>query len=173
MALDQVEQKNIDLAQAERAPVTEQPGLGQEQIKAPEVSTAGRTPETTPNIGGTEKKISADASAGASPYQPLVDPTYQSYKKIESILEEDLGEIYNNLTPQEQKAFRIKGEEVAHSIFQLVYHKTKIKVKKIIKLIHNWLKTVPGINRFFLEQEAKIKADKIIQLAEKDKTIHF
>jgi hypothetical protein len=27
-----------------------------------------------------------------------------------------------------------------------------------------WLKLLPGVNRFFLEQEAKIKTDRIIHL---------
>ena len=43
---------------------------------------------------------------------------------------------------------------------------TKVKVKKILKLILEWLRILPGINRFFLEQEAKIKTDRIIQLKE-------
>jgi hypothetical protein len=44
---------------------------------------------------------------------------------------------------------------------------TKIKVNKIIDLIRRWLKLIPGINKFFLEQEVKIKADKIIRLKDK------
>lgn len=104
---------------------------------------------------------------------PVTDDSYRKYKQIESVLEEDLGEIYNNLTPAEQKAFKIKGEETTRSIFQLVYQKTKIKVKKIVKLIRNWLKAVPGINKFFLEQEAKIKADKIVALTGESKKIEF
>lgn len=112
-------------------------------------------------------------TAQATPHAPRGDESYAKYKQIEQVLEEDLGEIYNNLTPQEQKNFKIKGEEAARSIFQLVYHKTKIKVKKIVKLIRNWLKSVPGINKFFLEQEAKIKADKIAALADDSKKVEF
>lgn len=101
------------------------------------------------------------------------DESYKKYKQIEAVMEEDLGEIYNNLTPQEQKAFKIKGEETARSVFKLVYRQTKVKVKKIVKLIREWLKSVPGINKFFLEQEAKIKADKIVALAGESKKIEF
>ena len=41
------------------------------------------------------------------------------------------------------------------------------KAKKIFQLILEWLKLLPGINRFFLEQEAKIKTDRIIHLNQK------
>ena len=124
------------------------------------VVEVGRATPEIPSVGPAEI-----LAAGA----PAVDPMAQKYKRIEQILEEDLGEIYNNLSPQEQKLFKIKGEETARSIFQLVYRKTKVKVKKIIKLIKEWLKTIPGINKFFLEQEAKIKADKIVELIGEDK----
>ncbi|MFA5020570.1 MAG: hypothetical protein WC517_00720 [Patescibacteria group bacterium] len=124
--------------------------------------------------GGSERVYRPDMMPQPTPaYAPTTDESYVKYKQIEKVLEEDLGEIYNNLTPQEQKIFKIKGEETARSIFQLVYHKTKVKVKKIVKLIKNWLKSVPGINKFFLEQEAKIKADKIAALAGESRKIEF
>ncbi len=106
-------------------------------------------------------------------YNNSGDPAIQVYKKIEKILEEDLADLYNSLNYKEKMIFKAKGEEVAKSIFQLIYKKSKVKVKKIIKLIRSWLKLIPGINKFFLEQEAKIKADKIIYLVENDKKIQF
>ena len=44
----------------------------------------------------------------------------------------------------------------------------KVHSKKILKAIVGWLKMIPGVNKFFLEQEAKIKTDKIL-LAVEDK----
>lgn len=82
---------------------------------------------------------------------------------IENILEEDLGDVYFSLTPQKQQEFKKAGEETAIKISILV-QKTKVKAKKIISLIRDWLLLIPGVNKFFLEQEAKIKADKIIEL---------
>jgi len=32
----------------------------------------------------------------------------------------------------------------------------------------DWLKILPGVNKFFLEQEAKIKTDKILALKNKN-----
>ena len=40
----------------------------------------------------------------------------------------------------------------------------RVKVKRVLELIYEWLKTIPGVNKFFLEQEAKIKTDEIMEL---------
>lgn len=175
MALDQ---KESGIPLTEKKPEAlgssgiEQP-RGPEVLATPEIGREA-APAESGQSAGAEKTI-ADKITPSVPaaYTPVMDESYARYKQIEKVLEEDLGEIYNNLTPQEQKAFKIKGEEVTRSIFQLVYHQTKVKVKKIVKLIRMWLKTVPGINKFFLEQEAKIKADKIIALADETKKIEF
>lgn len=84
-------------------------------------------------------------------------------KQIEKVLENDLAEIYMNLSPDKQREFKIKGEETARQINALL-QKTKVKAKEILDLIKKWLSVIPGVNKFFLEQEAKIKADEIIRL---------
>lgn len=83
--------------------------------------------------------------------------------RVEKILEEDLGDAYGRLSPIAKQEFKIKGEQTATKIRQLM-RGTSLKVKKIFKLILDWLKMLPGINRFFLEQEAKIKTDRLIEL---------
>lgn len=87
-------------------------------------------------------------------------------KEIEKILEKDLGDIYVNLPPEKQRQFRIGGEATAGKISELLNH-GKVKLKKIIDLIRGWLILIPGVNRFFLEQETKIKADEILKLSKK------
>jgi hypothetical protein len=88
--------------------------------------------------------------------------------EIEKILEKDLGDIYVSLPPEKQRQFKIVGEQTAAAINEL-YNKGKLTIKKIIDLIRKWLSLVPGVNRFFLEQEAKIKADEIKKLTEEEK----
>lgn len=83
--------------------------------------------------------------------------------RIEKIMEEGLEEAFKELSPIEQQEFKIKGEETAWKIRQAL-KKTHVKIKEIFKLLFSWLKLLPGINKFFLEQEAKIKADKIFSL---------
>ncbi|PIT88087.1 MAG: hypothetical protein COU29_03680 [Candidatus Magasanikbacteria bacterium CG10_big_fil_rev_8_21_14_0_10_36_32] len=87
--------------------------------------------------------------------------------KVEKIMEEGIRESYEKLSPIAQQEFKIKGEETADKISELL-HATKIKVKKIFRLILEWLYMLPGVNRFFLEQEAKIKTDYIIGLKNKN-----
>ena len=41
-----------------------------------------------------------------------------------------------------------------------------IKIKKIFSLLLAWLRMLPGVGVFFLEQDANIKADKILALRE-------
>ena len=89
-------------------------------------------------------------------------------EKIENILEEDLSDVYFQMPPAKQEQFNKEGEMAASKIERLL-RGVKIKVKKIFDLIRNWLKLIPGINKFFLEQEAKIKTDKILELQEKQK----
>ncbi len=86
---------------------------------------------------------------------------------IEKVLEEGLGDSYQRLSPVAKQEFKIKGEEVAVKIRDLM-NATHIKAKKIFKLIFEWLKLLPGVNRFFLEQEAKIKTDRIVRIKNRE-----
>jgi len=102
------------------------------------------------------------------PPRPPRPPKSGTLIKVEKILEEDLEEFYFSMPPEERKIFKEKGEEAASRIEKMV--KTgKTVARKILKLIREWLKLIPGVNRFFLEQEAKIKTDKIVVLAEREK----
>lgn len=88
--------------------------------------------------------------------------------QIEKIMEDGLKEAFQELTPVQAQEFKIKGEETAIKIQQLL-KSTHVKVKKVFQLLFEWLKLLPGVNRFFLEQEAKIKTDKIIALHKMNK----
>ena len=92
---------------------------------------------------------------------PVVRPSDPLTQRIESILEEDLTDLYLSLSPKGRQAFKQKGEETLSKI-RLLLNQTKVNAKKIFQLIREWLKVIPGVNRFFLEQEAKIKTDKIL-----------
>ncbi len=76
--------------------------------------------------------------------------------------------MYLSMSPEKQAEFREKGEETRSRIRVLV-GSAKVNAKKIFHLIRGWLKTMPGVNRFFLEQEAKIKTDKILFVTEEEK----
>ncbi len=86
-----------------------------------------------------------------------------SIKDIEQVLSGGLEEAYFNMAPEIQQKFKQKGEETARKIKEIL-GKARFNVKKITKLIMNWLKIIPGANMFFLEQESKIKTDEILKL---------
>ncbi|MFH1822778.1 MAG: hypothetical protein ABH830_03700 [Patescibacteria group bacterium] len=86
-------------------------------------------------------------------------------KQIEEILANDLEDIFLKMPADKQLQFKKTGEETAKKISELL-DKVKVKIKQIINLIKKWLQLIPGINKFFLEKEAKIKADRIIRIKE-------
>lgn len=144
----------------------------------------GAEEEISPELGvekeampesGVEEAPAAAETAEEKPgittvTTPLVapPPKSQSLVKIEKILEEDLEDFYFSMPPEQQKAFKEKGEETASAIAKMVMAGRAV-AGKILKLIRAWLKLIPGVNKFFLEQEAKIKTDKIVNMAEKEK----
>jgi DNA segregation ATPase FtsK/SpoIIIE-like protein len=83
--------------------------------------------------------------------------------KIEEILSVGLDDIFLNLSPQKQEEFKVEGEKAVSKI-SILLDKAKINVEKVIDIIKKWLSIIPKVNKFFLEQEAKIKADQIIKL---------
>jgi hypothetical protein len=105
----------------------------------------------------------------AQPVVPQVTPiaptTSSVHQAIENILSEGLQEEYEQLDPTTQQRFRQVGEETATQI-EVLLQSTKNQIQKIIMLITSWLKILPGVNSFFIQQEAKIKADKILKLHE-------
>ncbi|MCH7492718.1 hypothetical protein IID19_03990 [Patescibacteria group bacterium] len=138
--------------------VETQPDVSREV--APEIQ-----PESEP-AEKVEEKQSPQKYVPSEPAKPSPAPVKsEDLLEIENVLSEHLDEIYMTMTPQQQMAFRDKGEETASKISVLL-RETKIKVKEILDLIKSWLQIIPGINKFFLEQEAKIKTDRLLNLQE-------
>ena len=102
------------------------------------------------------------------PIMPLVNSSFQQQRAvaIDVILSAGLNEIFLHLKAEEQQAFKKKGEETVTKINELL-NKIKLKISTIINLIRDWLKLIPGVNKFFLEQEAKIKANQILKIKDK------
>lgn len=129
----------------------------------PSLEKTAETQELEPSAGSLSNEIesvnTSELPSVASPLTPVQKGDKQI--KIEKILEQDLADIYSKMTPIEQQEFKKKGEETTTSIIQIL-NKPKFKIKNIVILIKNWLQIIPGVNKFFLEQTAKIKADKIV-----------
>lgn len=102
----------------------------------------------------------ADKAAVAAPLPPVKS---QSLIQIENILAEDLQDTFYQMDPDARERFKAEGEKTASKIEALLLT-GKGKVGTIFKLIIKWLKLIPGVNKFFIRQEAKIKTSKIINL---------
>jgi len=143
---------------------SEMPLAGFEVEKKVEIEAK---PEETESAGEGKKdeglKITPSVTTAST--TPVLAVKSETLTKIENVLQEDLEDIYFQMPPEKQQEFKKAGEETATQI-EILLKETKIKIKKVLGLIKNWLKIIPGINKFFLEQEAKIKADKILDISE-------
>jgi len=88
--------------------------------------------------------------------------------EIEAIMSEGLDKAYMSMSTEKRQEFRRTGEQTAKNIQNLLTT-GKATVQKIRALLIKWLKMLPGINKFFLEQEAKIKADRMIDMFKNEK----
>lgn len=108
--------------------------------------------------------VAGTATVAAVPSSPIIskDPNFLN---VERILEEDLGDLYASLPESAKPKFKLKGEQAATEISRMLVS-LKVNVKRVLELIRDWLLVIPHANKFFLEQEAKIKTDKIVELIE-------
>lgn len=88
-------------------------------------------------------------------------------REIEHILSEHIEDLYRRLPEQEKANFRDRGETAAQEIDTLL-GQAKVKVKQILQIIISWLSLIPGINKFFIEQQAEIKTNKLLAIKEKE-----
>ncbi len=140
-------------SQAEQTPLPEKPN-------EPRPAMEKGFPET-PSVEALAKPAAPPAPVAPAAKDPVLS-------RVEGILAEDLADIYRELPEGKREKFNTRGDEVAPEVFDMI-HRAKASAKKILKLISDWLKMIPGINRFFLEQEAKIKTDKLMAMAELEK----
>lgn len=117
--------------------------------------------------GKTEVREAATKTTSPPPSSSVSDDYHlRREAEIDAYLSEGLSETFLAMPPDKQKIFKAEGEIVVKKI-NILLDATKVNVNKIINLIKKWLKLITGINRFFLDQEAKIKADKIIKIKNK------
>ena len=141
-----------------------------EHISAPEHSgekietpASGVEPHTSESSQQPIPPIPALPQTQPSP-KPEVD---KMQKEIETVLTENIAEMYKQLPQDKKSLFKQKGEEIANQISGMI-RGGLLEIKKILKMIREWLLIIPGVNKFFLEQEAKIKTSKIQVIYERE-----
>ena len=147
-------------------------------IKTPEISPVKiekslspekKTELILPKIEKTIEKVKPFEKVGEA--NVVVASQAQTWQKrraneIDAILADGLNDVFLKMNSAQQAEFKKTGEETVTKINQLL-QETKVKVNKIVELIRKWLKLIPGVNKFFIEQEVKIKADKIMKIKNK------
>lgn len=128
-------------------------------------------------IGVPEPEVKTQPQAAAAehptpvpiPAQPAAVPQTQkepALVSVESVLADGLGDVYATLDPMTQREVRQQGETTAARVLSLL-QQASVQVRKIIELITGWLKLIPGVSRLFIEQEAKLKTDRLLALRRK------
>lgn len=137
----------------------------QEQKKVENIPTKENVQESSPAELSTQDSLSAINKQIQVKHNTQTADFNQSElaKEIESVLESGLEDLYMKMSKDKQIQFRQKGEEVSNKI-AILLKEVKVKTSKILSLIMSWLSIIPGVNKFFIRQEAKIKTDKIITL---------
>ncbi len=140
-----------------------------------EIITKATRAENIRNIEKAQEMVINEINQAENTMPVMIGPVYSvavpesiEQKKIESVLASGLEDIYLSLAPEKRREFKRVGEETADKINKLLA-KAKINLGEIIRLIKKWLSLIPGINKYFLEQEAKIKADEIIKIKQVNK----
>lgn len=142
---------------------------GQSEVRPEKVREAleqhGSRFEPHPEVPSPVKELPSQVPPATMPLP--INAEVQQLQKIESVLAEGLQDIYTALPPAEQQKFKIAGEQAAREVSGLLAQ-VKVKVEAILAVLKRWLGTLPGVNKFFVEQEAKIKAEKLVRLATKE-----
>lgn len=152
----------------------EQVAINPETTRAPEIREAL---EIQPAVEKPAETKAEAPSRAPAPVQSHVIPASarvehpqnktQELQAIEKVMAGGLEEIYINLDPKTKQIVKTEGEITANKIEALL-QTGKDVAKKILQLIRAWLHKIPGVNSFFLEQESKIKTDKILAITRKE-----
>ncbi len=121
-----------------------------------------RSPEEKPKEPAAKAAPAVTPAAAPAPAAGAAATKDPQLMKVERILEDNLSDIYFALDVGTRAKFKAKGEETAAKINALM-ESAKAKARTLLELIRDWLKIIPGVNRFFLEQEAKIKTDRLME----------
>jgi hypothetical protein len=142
---------------------TETPSVPEGSFEAPKTPETKFEAYTIPEAPSMQKEGKQGESGGIVSLSNAQVKYEQRRKSIENVLAKDLDDVFMSMPPKQRLEFKVEGEETARKINAML-DDAKIKIKKIIVLIRKWLSMVPGVNKFFLEQEVKIKTDEILRM---------
>jgi hypothetical protein len=144
----------IRMSAPEERVIIESPEEAEEQVAEMQGEAEAPAP-TVPTA--TAERVSEPVAESAA-------PVAKDWKvaEIEGLLSEDLRDLYKAMPPAKQKAFRERGEKLAAEIAREL---PRAKPEQVFKQVRSWLKMIPATNPYYLEQEAKIKTDRLFLLS--------
>ncbi len=166
---------NFTAAESERKQLAREGNINEQPDNAAEIVSEFVKEEERQQLAAEDEKLETElhetlrptaVAQSAVPQIPAAAPwavKSEFLLQLENVLADGLGDMYDQMEPNLKIKFKNKGEEIARRI-EITLTRGRIKVKQIISWIKSWLRLIPGVNRFFLEQEAKIKADRILEL---------
>lgn len=154
------EQEPIDIFEVVDRVPEQAPEVKPEKVREA-LEQHGSRFEQHPEVPAQAKELPSAAPVAAMPL-PISAPD-QQLQQVEQVLAEGLQDIFASLPPAEQQKFKVAGEQTAQEVNNLL-GQVKVRVSAIVEVIRRWLSTIPGVNKFFVEQEAKIKAQKLVSL---------
>lgn len=154
--LKNLERPNREQREAVNPPEVFQTPEPVSEAERREVRDALRKAKEVPSAASTPSAVPAPRIASGDPVSALVP-------EVQRVLAEGLYETYAHLPPSLQQKFKVEGERTATAVVQLLTE-VRVRAARIIALIRRWLSLIPGVNRYYLEQEAKLKADAVLAL---------
>ncbi|HCC22115.1 hypothetical protein A2480_02985 [Candidatus Uhrbacteria bacterium RIFOXYC2_FULL_47_19] len=159
---------DISKKPAEIRPVLRKPEHGRQPESGfeSESTMEGAVVENEP----TEESIneSINQTPTTQPASPVAIPTADRNRdtlliEVEQKLEDNLWDSYRAMPPDLRLKFKIEGERIAQVIREGIAT-GRLVAHSILTMIVEWLGMIPGVNRWFLIQEAKIKTDALVKL---------
>lgn len=142
---------------------------------APETGKSPETPKQRENgteaapqgadvrVPQAERAPSDPAPAAARRAEAPADAKDKYRVRVERALEQNLWDLYFALPQGAREKFKAEGEAAAAALRAAIERKN-VKPNAVLHAVNRWLRTIPKVNPYFLEQEAKIKTDKIMEL---------
>lgn len=119
--------------------------------------------QTRPAVQVVAQEPPADQAVGVPAPAAIAVPPDKVSEDVQKILEDGLEEAIVTMPEEAKQRFLQKGKEIGTILADMVRH-YKVEVKRVLSMLKEWLTAIPGINKFFLEKEAKIKTDRILEL---------
>lgn len=151
----------------------------EQPMAPPEVreATNGNETESAPETGSDvpETDLSAAETGPQETDSPAESPADQGFDgpppeqkdpvrmKVERILEDNLWDLYRTLPQGSRAKFKEQGEALAATLRGSL-DLPKFRADDAYTAVAKWLKTIPRVNPYFLQQEAKIKTDRYVKL---------